>query len=240
MDLAELGAPEFWRAVAGPERVRVTVVLPTGRALASLAPHLALSSDGLYLTELAMAVDTAARAAGLPGASIGTALDIDVYEDLQSQRYDDIADNLLAIGSADVNLVAAALLEKSRSHEVLRAGFRRPYEQPLIEGAEGKLYGFASNPYTGVLACYENPWSKARRFAALSAGLFAIGTVAATRLLVDYVKGQGDGNNRLNPQLPLKVINGVPRRYRRVELRPYADCLPPMDVVNITDVTVLE
>jgi hypothetical protein len=239
MNLEDLASATYWKNLCEEEqRCKLTFVLPTGRASESITPHLALSTDGLLLPELTVAVDLLVRAAGLPGVDVETVLDIDFYEVLSAESQSER--NVFVIGSADVNLAAALLLDKTRSYDTWHAGFTKPYEQPSIMGVGGARYMFTVSPNTGLLAMYPNVWARKPRIAVLCAGLFAIGTIAALRLLLDYVTGNGDGNNRINSELPIKIVDGVPRLYRNLALKPIADCFPPMDVLNITGINIRE
>lgn len=237
--LGDLALPHYWRALSDDENVvDVTIILPTGRALESITPHLALSTDGMLLAEIGLAIDELIRKGSGRAARIRTILDIDFYEELASRGA--MNSNALIVGSADVNLAAELLLDKSKSYESLKAGFTKPYEQPSILGVRGARYMFTVSPNTGLLAMYQNCWSSRPRVAILCAGLFAVGTIASLRLLLSYLKSEGDGNNRFNGELPLKIVDGVPRSYFHVGLKPVAECVPPMEVVNIYDVSIRE
>jgi hypothetical protein len=238
LQLDDLGAPNFWGQRTDKDQLRVTFVLPTGRAAESSTPHLALVSDALLLPEIALAFADLARAAGLPGVAIESALDIDIAEQLREA--DAINTNMVVLGSADVNVVAKLLLDRTGSFDAWHAGFMKPYDVPAIMGAKGKLHMFTTSPRTGLLALYDNPWSESKAVAILSAGLFAVGSVASNRLLLNYLEGKGAGNNSYSPDLPMKLVNGIVARYPHVELKSIDDCVPPMDLVNISGVEVLE
>lgn len=239
MNLNDLASPLYWRGLIDDETpVDVTIILPTGRATESITPHLALSTDGILLPELTLAIDDLIRRGSNRGARVRTIFDIDFYEDLST--HGTLDSNVLIIGSADVNLAAAILMDKSKSYETWHAGFTKPYEQPSILGARGARYMFTASPNTGLLAVYANCWSSRPRIAILCAGLFAVGTVASLRLGLSYLNSEGDGNNRFNPDLPLKIVDGIPRTYFHVGLKPIAECLPPMEVANISNVSIRE
>jgi len=239
VELDKLGSSSFWRELsADQDTVDFTIVLPTGRALESITPHLALSTDGMLIAELTLAVARLVREGCERDVQVRSQLDIDFYEEYRTQGA--IHSNILIIGSADVNLAAALLLDRSKSYERFKAGFTRPYEQPSILGVRGTRYMFTVSPNTGLLALYPNCWSDRSRIVILCAGLFAVGTIASLQLLLSYLQGRGDGNNRFNDQLPLKIVDGIPRIYFHVGLKPVAECLPPMEVVNINDVSIRE
>ena len=165
-------------------------------------------------------------------------LDIDIAERL---RCDNVLDsNLVIVGSADVNVLCKLLLDRTNSYDVWQVGFAKPYDIPAIRDSHGKLHMFTTSPRTGLLALYDNPWTGLRRIALLSAGFFAVGLVAANRLLLDYVRRQRSGNNSLVPAVPMRLVDGIVTRYPHVELKAIDDCVPPMDVVNISTIEVLE
>lgn len=240
MLLADLSFPGTWKQLSATEdeAVDLTIVLPTGRAAGSVTPHLALSTDGLLLPEIALATaGLVQRSCGRPGR-VRSMLDIDFRERYPAGK--SVDENVLVIGSADVNLATALVLDQTRSYETWGAGFSKPYEHPAILGANGTRYMFTVSPNTGLLALYVNPWTENRRFIIVCAGLYAVGTIAALRLALEYLNGSRTDENSIRSELPMRIVNGVPVRYRNVELKPLSELLPPMDVVNISAIDVRE
>ena len=242
MHLDDLGSPYYWKELAGPDdTVGLTIVLPSGRARGSVTPHLGLVSDALQLPEIALAVDRICMKGRLPPMRLASMLDLDFCEGQSSGPGGEQDDNLLVVGSADVSLAAQKLLEDTQSFEHLQAGFCKPYEDAVIRSvANNRTYRYTAHPNIGLLAMYENPWSAQPRIAILVAGLLATGTLAASRLLLKYIVGAEKGNNVHNPELPLKVVNGIPREYEHVRLKPVNEYVPEMDVRNITDIKIFE
>ncbi|WP_152991230.1 hypothetical protein [Frankia sp. R43] len=240
MELRKLSDSGFWRGLGGADgTLALSIVMPSGRATASDTPHLALSSDGLYLPEIAIEVDRLARSAGASSFSVRSMLDIDYYENLRQGPPPE--DNLVVVGSAAVNLISEMLLEKCESWDRWRAGFPRPYGYPgMIVAADGRRFSFTGSPNVGILAMYENPWSASPRVALLCAGSFAIGTAASLRLALEYLRGDRREDNETNPSIPLKIIDARARDYRHLELKSVHDCSPQMDVRNILSIRVLE
>ena len=237
LQLVDLGSPSFWAQRSDGTTLDILFVLPTGRAAESATPHLALSSDALLIPELTLAFAKLAASAGL-AIDARSALDIDVAEQLNESRA--VEANMVVLGSADVNVVAKLLLDRAGSFESWHAGFTKPYDIPAMMGAGGKLHMFTTSPRTGLLALYDNPWSSGPAAAILSAGLFAVGSIASSQLLMNYLQGGGEGNNRVSAELPMKLVNGIVAKYPHVELKAVDDCLPPMDVVNISGIEILE
>lgn len=238
MNLNDLGLPSYWNKLSDDGVLRVTLVLPTGRATESGNGHIALATDGLYLSEIAIALNTLSERAGLE-AQIRALLDIDFLED-DSSSEEPSDDNLIVSGSAGVNAVASLLLDRTQSFEHFGGGFTKPYSIPHIAGIDGKLYTYTTGVNTGALALYANPWSRKPRIAVLCAGLLAVGTAAAQKLALEYLAGNGDDNNRTDRDQPLKIVDGVPRKYRKIDVREIGECLPPMDIASITGLTIRE
>ena len=86
----------------------------------------------------------------------------------------------------------------------------------------------------GALIACANPWSNGRRFAIVVGGINAIGTVAASKLLLDYLHNVGPSNNKMNPNVPSHVVKGRPRKYK-VSLRPKDRCIPELEVANLDE-----
>lgn len=235
--LDDLGLPSYWEQLSGNDRLAVTMVLPTGRALDSGNGHIALSTDALYLTEIGLALKDLAERAEVD-ASIRCILDIDFLEDLSVGGGSD--DNVIVSGSAGVNAAASLLLDNTASYDDLGCGFTRPYDAPVIKGRDGTRYTHITGVNTGALSLYTSPWSRSDRIAVLCAGILAVGTSAALLLLLRYLQGRGDGNNRIDPSRPLKIVNGIPRRYKGVDVRDVTQCIPPMEIASLTGITIHE
>jgi hypothetical protein len=237
--LNDLGSAAYWQSLLPDSgEFDLTFVLPTGRAVKSVTPHLALSTDGLLLPEISLVLARHVREGCHRDIRVRTLLDIDFWEEFRAQG--SIDSNVIVIGSADVSLAAGSLLDETRSFDDYGVGFSRPYENPTIIGAKGTRYMFTVSPNTGVLALYSSCWSSRDRIAIHCAGLFAVGTIAAERLLLSYLEGEGDGNNRFAPEVPVKIVDGVPTKYFHVGLKPMSDYFPAMEVVNISGVNIRE
>lgn len=237
MNLNEIGTSSFWRRHANDGVLPVTIVLPTGRARASPNGHIALATDGLNIAEIAVALHRLAERAELE-ARIRSMLDIDFLEnDSQSREQSD--DNLVVIGSSGVNVVSTMLLDRTMSEKALGGGFAHPYWEPVII-AGGERYSATNGINMGLVALYRSPFATHERVAILTAGILAVGTVAATRCLVQYLEGRGEGNNLRQPDKPLKIVNGVPRDYTGVPVRRMDQCTPPILIANVTALRVEE
>lgn len=238
-DLSRLATAGFWKELADPGsgRVPLAVVFPSGRSEASTSGHLALISDALYTHEIVDQVGRLAIAAGLAGVDVRSFLDIDFYEEKQSVPRDSTgweSANLLVVATADVNVVAKLLLEEAGPNQDHRVGFRRPYENVLIRGGGGRLYSASGYPGVGVLAAFWNPWARAgRRIVLTCGGPFAVGTLAANRLLLEYLSEPPEGNNRHRPEAPVKVVSASKREYRQIGLLPEDRLVPQHDLRNI-------
>src|SRR3954469_10518550 len=243
MQLDELGRPDFWKGRAGSDgTLAVVIVLPTGRATETISPHLALSTDGLLLPEITLAVNRLAGLAGIANCVVTSALDIDVCESIDGGATDLELQNLIVVGTADVSSAAGRLLQGVHSYEQWGAGFTTPYDMPAIKGAEGPNAWFTMTGYpnVGLLGMFENPWSDTDRVAILAAGLPPAGTTAAMKLLLDYLEGRGQGNNSFDPNLPFKIVGGRSRIYTHVGVKNPAECRPPMEVANIAKFEIHE
>jgi hypothetical protein len=234
-----LGTPEYWRGFSDGNVLPITIVLPTGRAAESASPHLGLSSDGLLLPEIALAFDKVAHAAGLSGLRLESVFDIDLAQRLRSDKT--IGSNLLVIGSAEINVLGKSLLDRSHSTDARQAGFIRPYDVPAIKDSRGRLHMFTTSPRLGLLALYRNPWSGgADRLAILAAGLFAVGSIAANRLLLEYLTGLRVDGNQVDASVPMRLVDGVVAKYPAIDLKPIDDCVPPMDLLNVSGIELVE
>jgi hypothetical protein len=238
MNLDNLGLPTYWKGLGDSDEIRLTFVLPTGRAVESGNGHIALSSDGLYLPEIALAVEALARRADVE-IVVRTVLDIDYLEDLQAG--DRAAENLVISGSGGVNCVASLLFDNVMAYKTLNGGFTEPYNKVAdIRGLNQTCYTYANNGDSGALAMFRNPWTSEERVAISCAGLLAVGSAAALMLLLHYLQNKGDGNNRFDRSKPLKIVDGHARQYSHVNVRHYKDCVPKMEIASITDLTILE
>lgn len=132
-------------------------------------------------------------------------------------------------------------LGRTLSVDQLGGGFGKPYDQPFIQTTQArKQFGYTTGINMGVLAAYRSPWSQQDRVALLAAGILAVGTVAASTCLADYLAGQGHGNNSADPEKPFKVVEGVPRKYVGVDVRAIDECVPEINIANVTDVRIEE
>lgn len=245
LHLDHLASPDYWRSLADDGVLRLTFVVPTGRAAECPNINLALSSDALYFADLALAIKDHASAAGLK-LEVRSLFDIDAFEDVES-AHDPMLDNLIVTGSANVSVVARHLLDRSMSWDTYGAGFVKPYDDhPKIgsirdTSARNAKYNSFTSPKIGMLAMYENPFGRPEnRIALLCAGLLAVGTIASVKLLLSYVRGEVHGNNQYAADVPVKIVKAVEREYKNTTLKHYEDCIPTMDVRNIKGFEVLE
>src|SRR4051812_19975897 len=134
MQLDELGRADFWKRHTGADdTLSVVIVLPTGRANESISPHLALSTDGLLLPEITLALSGLARLAGIAKCVVTSALDIDVCDSLDGGNTELEKQNVIVVGTADVSSVAGRLLVGAYSFDQWQAGFTKPYDMPTIK-----------------------------------------------------------------------------------------------------------
>jgi hypothetical protein len=236
LNLDNLGTPEFWRSLSSDDELRMTFVVPTGRAKICPNTNLALSADALGLPEATLCLDRLARQGGVE-LQVRSMFDIDVFEST-SQDGDPLKENLIITGSSNVNVATQSLLDRTMSGDVYGVGFMPPYNQTpqVISARNNKNF---NTPDTGLLALYESPWER-NRVAVLCAGLLATGTIASFLLLLDYLQGRGDGNNRYRPDVPVKIMEAIPRKYRNTELKTRQECEPAMELLNIDRVDIKE
>lgn len=252
MNLDDLGSPAFWRDHSDNESCStpLAVVLPSGRAAINTSGHLALASDAIYTHEVVLEIDRLSREAHLTGVAVQSLLDIDFYEylhatkdALQRRRSSPHANadrclysNLLVIATADINTIALELLTAVRSTQDYHIGCTSPYENPVFKGGRGHLYTYTGDPNTGVLALYPNPWcSDSDRIALLCGGLKASGTMAATSLLLNYLRGICHGNNAHKPAIPVRIVDCRKRTYSHIKLLAEDQCVPQHDVRGIEE-----
>jgi|GEM_PF-4366967 len=259
MNLNDLSQPSFWAALVSEKssKIPLVVVLPSGRCRLATSGHLALISDALHTHEIVIAIDDLGRKGGTAGVEVHSMLDIDYYDFLAEYRATDgnpdqslfgfydfnvVDANLLLLATADINVVTKLVLEECKSEENYGVGFKKPYESCMIVGATGKTYAVTAYPNVGVLAMYPVPWiNEGSRVVLLCGGVLAPGTLGANVLLQQYLSGNGDGNNRANQDLPVKIVSAYVRDYRHVSLLPTAECIPNHELRNIrTEIVIHE
>jgi hypothetical protein len=234
LELDSLGDPDYWQSVSTEGELQVTFIIPTGRARDCPNTNLALSSDALYLPEIALALDRLARRAGLE-LDARSMFDIDFFE---SADRDPATENLIISGSTNVNAVTRQLLDNATvPARPYKAGFISTSHTFQIASARDEdlddpSYNMNDSPNIGALTLFDSPWAD-DRIVVLCAGVLPVGTIASLQLLLDYLKGKGHGNNRLNADEPVKVFEGIPRQYRNVRLKPLHVCRPQMELVNV-------
>ncbi len=249
LSLSALSTTEFWCQYTfendGTTQVPLVVVLPSGRHPNAGTGQLALISDALFTHEVVLEIDRIIRSASLGGVSLQTMLDIDYYETLEraqhSKHYPSedplspLNANLLLLATADINIVVQALLSQSDSYKKYGCGYAPPYEQCILVGAKKKQYPGQAYPWVGALGLYEVPWSHQKRVAIFSGGIFAVGTLAGTALLLKYLRGEERQNNRYLPTIPLKIVSATPKDYDSTILIPLHNCMPQHDLRNIDE-----
>jgi len=237
--LSDLGSAGYWRERARDGTVSIYFVLASGRAVASAAPHLALSTDGLFLPEIAVSISELCKSAGL-SFECRSILDIDFYERVVAQSPDPVLDaNLLLVGTADVNLGVQLLFDKEDPYKELGAGFVPPYDSPRVHTCSGQRFILTNGLGIGVLASHRQPWAEGLRSAIVCAGLFAVGSIAALSMAHEYMSGHRSDENLTDQRLPLRVVRGIPRDYE-LPLDPVDLCSPPMDVRSLQRVDIVE
>jgi hypothetical protein len=190
--------------------------------------------DALGVPEL-----TAALLAQLSGSSVPkftSYLDIDIAEQLELHGPDwQERPHLILLGGGDVNCITGRLFEYYMDQGVpVRPGPEHPHQAEFI-GAQGRKYTTAVNPGAGLLIALANPFWRGR-FAVICAGINAIGTVAASWLLNEYVSGRGGkyGDNAHTSSTPAKIVLGTPARYPKVDLHHPDDTVPKNDLRNLS------
>ena len=250
----ELSDHNFWASVSDKQTqtVPLVVILPSGRHKDATSGHLALISDALYTHEIIIEIEKIARQGGLNGISLKSMLDIDYYEIYMdaknnptskesSDPLSPINANLLLLATADINIMTKILLNQSKSIENYGVGYTTPYESCNILGRKGKRYTEQSAANVGVLAIYNVPWARTKRIAMFCGGIMATGTLAATLLLLKYLRGEEKANNKYLPDIPLKIVNAELKAYQYSKLLEQELCVPQQIMQNIdTNITVIE
>jgi hypothetical protein len=242
VDVADIHTKDFWQRCGNSDGwVPLTVVLPTGRCKESTAQFLAISSDALYLPEICLLLDRHIRTFGFQGLKLSSFLDIDLHaalgEDLTENRHS----NLLLMGTPDINaltqeLINAIYLERAYPS----CGFRYPYDHALY--GISAAYRPAEYPFVGLFALFPNLLSSnGNFFAIVCGGETAAGTLASLCYLKHIIGCERCAkNNKIDPRLPLKFIDGKPREYRSDLVKAYMYCSPQVDLVNVKHYRILE
>jgi len=246
LNLDDLADPKFWSSVSDTmsKTVPLAVVLPSGRHKDSKSGHLALISDALYTYEIVLEIEKLARLGGLNGVNVESMLDIDYYESYMEAKKESrvsIVDspssivnaNLLLLATADINVVSEILLDQCKSIETYHIGYEKPYHSCVILGGKNRTYTDRSSSNVGVLGIYRIPWTKENRIAMFCGGIFAPGTLAASVLLIKYLRGQEKGNNMYRKDIPLRIVKADLKTYRHSDLMDPEQCQPPHKLQNI-------
>lgn len=254
INMNQLSTPDLWSSVSDEETktVSLIVILPSGRHVDSSSGHLALISDALYTHEAIVEIEKITRQGGMNGIRIQSMLDIDYYEMYMESKnkpalqtmanpLSPINANLLLLATADINIMTEVLLNQCKSIETYGVGYTTPYESCNILGGKGRRYTDRSSANVGVLALYKIPWAQKKRVAMFCGGIMATGTLAATILLLKYLRGEEKANNNYRANIPLKIVNAELKTYHYSELIDAEKCVPPHKLQNIDqNITIIE
>jgi predicted phosphodiesterase len=190
-------------------KIDISVVVGSGRF--KEADHVSYGTDCIGIPEITTLLNHT------PKTYVSSSLDIDIFntEDMKDK-------NLLLLGSGKVNYVTMKLLERFKG--TLGFQFNHPEYTTLNSSSSGKLYtdGDQDDWGLGILALMRNPWAadaKKQRIIILIAGFHPLGSMAANKLLCDFIDNPGEReNNRVDKSIPMKIIRG-----RRIGFSQYLD-----------------
>lgn len=249
LNMNNLSDPNFWVSVSDQETqtVPLVVILPSGRHIDASSGHLALISNALYTHEVIHEIDKLSRLGGLNGITIQSMLDIDYYEIYMETKNDPnakewsqptspINSNILLLATADINVMTEILLNQCNSIETYGVGYAHPYDSCRIISGRGQSYTDRVSPNIGILSLYTVPWARINRLSMFCGGIMATGTLAATVLLLRYLRNQENANNKYRANIPLKIVNAEFKIYKHSELIDPLMCIPQHKLQNIDSV----
>lgn len=233
IELSSLSKENFWTTVAddNTKTLKLRIILPSGKFEGAIG-QLPLISDGMFLPEIIASIANLIKETGLR-LDVKTLFDIDVVHkrggkfELQKDILSDC--NLILTATGDVNLATRLLLK----HESLfnkRPGPASP-ESSLIYGINEE-YDVINNPDLGFLSVFRSPFND-ERIGIFTCGTYAIGTLGAQKLLNLYIEGKATiGNNRINREIPAKIVNFTRTQYP-FQLLDLGSTVPKIELRNI-------
>jgi len=187
-------------------KIKVKIVVGSGRFIE--ADHVSYGTDCLGLPEITAALEK------IPNIDITSCLDIDVFNTPTLSE-----ENLILSGSGKVNYVTLKLLERFSGTTDFK--FNHPVYSTITSSSSGITYvdGDQENWGLGVLSLMRNPWAsdfKKARIIILMAGFHPLGSIAANKVLTDFIKYPNMRQNNIskfnthfeNGSIPTKIIRG--------------------------------
>jgi len=194
-------------------KINIAFIFGPGRSL--ISDHVSYGTDALFIHEIAALLKD-----WNPNIHFNSYLDIDIYnaEDLKNK-------NLFLIGSGKVNFVTMKMLEQFG--ENLKVKFLHPGIGPIFSSCgRNKIYRVEyedTGRDAGILSLTRNPWAAnvgKQRIIVLIAGAHPIGSIAVMYLLIEYIKNpEIRENNRLDQNVPAKIVRGKPIGYNEYRQR---------------------
>jgi len=237
IELTSLSNKDFWTKVAFNEddntkTLKFRIILPSSKFIEA-DDQLPLISDSMFLPETIANIANIIRETDIK-LDVKTFFDIDVVQQIgnEFELQDDILSdcNLILTATGDINLATRLLLQ----HELLlniRPGPTNP-NSSSINGIN-KKYPAITNQDLGLLSVLRSPFND-NRIAILACGTLAIGTIGAQKLLNLYITGKANriGNNRLNKEIPAKIVKFEKEKYD-FDLKNWDECTPEMELLNV-------
>jgi hypothetical protein len=210
-DLSLTGFPDvLTETIDDKGKINIAFVFGSGRYL--ISDHTSYGTDALIIPEI-----TALLKDSKSNIDFSSCLDIDIYNTTALKNK-----NLFLIGSGKVNFVTLKLLERFGDNLKVKFSFSSVGEifsschrPPKIYQVEKRLEVEKRPDWnTGILSLIKNPWAAEvgkQRIIVLVAGAHPIGTIAAMRLLFNYLKDPNvRANNKLDEKVPAKIVRGIP------------------------------
>jgi predicted MPP superfamily phosphohydrolase len=211
--LSFIDFPDLLKMTADKQgKIKVKVVVGSGRF--TEADHVSYGTDCLGIPEITAALEKPDENGKLPNIDISSCLDIDIFNTPMISE-----ENLILLGSGKVNYVTLKLLEHFGGTTDFK--FNHPEYSTITSSRSGITYvdGDQENWGLGILALFRNPWAsdiKKARIIILMAGFHPLGSIAANKVLTDFVKYpymRRDNIPKANTHftdgsIPMKILRG--------------------------------
>lgn len=208
----------------GQQILRIGIVYSSGRH-EQCTGQIGLVSDALYIPEILLEVNHICLQNSTE-LSVESFLDIDVSEQQKRNL------NFILTGTGDINMMTAKCMQLYGSK--LKVYFDPP-NSANIRGIK-KYYSYPSFPNEGALIACANPWSQGDRFIIIAGGIEAIGTVAASKLLLDFLRNKIKlGDDLFDQTVPAHIVEGECRDYEPMQIHPKRKCDPQIEVTNLSE-----
>lgn len=217
--------------------IRIAFVFGTGRHEGG--EHPAYATDALLIPEVIMLLIRWAIGENL-NLLMRSFLDIDLWESQTMSQY-----NLFLLGSGRVNILTAGVLRGFR--EELKVRFKYPTVGDICSDCSSRLWGHDDKQGrdAGLLTLMSNPWATKmmkRKMIVLAAGCNPIGTIAALKLLVEFLQNREKRQNNSKAQtiIPAKIVEGEHIKYCRKEIARKPGNRVAVYVGNLKEAHILE